>query len=356
MEKKQIVRRTLGGLLIDAERCVHTFEKQLNELNELGKAAFNPVDIRDKAESLHEYYEKEKLHLKEDLKYAYGFPDTTILEIQVCISKIDTLLFNVRIIVMNMVRRIEGEQKEEKPILSTVGLSEIYSVAEYNAYELGKIVTKLEADLINPIPIPDPPYPPGFMFSHMTSILEAEKQNANDLADMRKYAAEQRDIYNDGATSLKQELDEYSVAPELNETVNEITKYINRIFTLCNVNLTNIIQRLDKLIKTEEKVAMVSIEGLDKAEVLLALYNASHVQGMGFLAAVDHYGIEDARKDIEEMKTTFNGRLYFDYLHGRVIKTDISGDEFDPYLFDRDNGEGAAEKAIETLRNNGGKN
>lgn len=101
---------------------------------------------------------------------------------------------------------------------------------------------------------------------------------------------------------------------------------------------------------------MVSIKGLDKAEVLLALYNASHVQGMGFLAAVDKYDIEDARKDIEDMNTTFNGRLYFDYLHGRVIKTDISGDEFDPYLFDRDNGEGAAEKAIETLRNNGGKN
>lgn len=355
MEKKQIVRRTLGGLLTDAERCVHTFEKQLKELNELGKTAFDPVDIRDKAESLHEHYEKEKLYLEEDLRYVHGFPDTTILEIQGCISKIDTLLFNVRIIVMNMVRRIEGEQKEEKPILSTVALTEIYSIAEYNAYELGKIVAKLEADLINPIPIPDPPYPPGFMFNHITSILEAEKHNVNDLADMRKYAAEQRDLYNDGATSLKQELDEYNGTPELNEMIAEIIKYINRIFTLCNVNLTNIIQRLDKLIKMEEN-NMVSIEGLDKAEVLLALYNASHIQGMGFLAAVDHYGIEDARKDIEDMNTTFNGRLYFDYLHGRVIKTDISGDEFDPYLFDRDNGEGSAEKAIETLRNNGGKN
>lgn len=217
-------------------------------------------------------------------------------------------------------------------------------------------MAKLEADLINPIPIPDPPYSPGFMFNHITSILEAEKHNANDLASMRKYAAEQRDIYNDGATSLKQELDEYNVTPELTEMVNEITKYINRIFALCNVNLTNIIRRLDKLIKMEEKVKMVSIEGLDKSEVLLALYNASRINGMGFLAAVDHYGIEDARKDIEEMKTTFNGRLYFDYLHGRVIKTDISGDEFDPYLFDRDNSEGAAEKAIEALRNNGGKN
>lgn len=34
---------------------------------------------------------------------------------------------------------------------------------------------------------------------------------------------------------------------------------------------------------------MVDITGLDKAEVLYALYNASHVQGLGFLQAVDNY-------------------------------------------------------------------
>ena len=97
---------------------------------------------------------------------------------------------------------------------------------------------------------------------------------------------------------------------------------------------------------------MVSIKGLNKAEVLLALYNASHIQGMGFLSAVSNYNIEDAREDIEKQ----GDDLYFDYLHGRVMKVDINGDEFDPWLFDRDNGEGAAEKAIEKLRNNGGKN
>ena len=66
---------------------------------------------------------------------------------------------------------------------------------------------------------------------------------------------------------------------------------------------------------------------------------------MGFLAAVDNYGIEEQDDD-----------LYFDHLHGRVMKVDINGDEFDPRLFDRNNGEGSAEKAIEKLRNNGGKN
>lgn len=31
---------------------------------------------------------------------------------------------------------------------------------------------------------------------------------------------------------------------------------------------------------------MINIKGLDKAKVLKALYDASHVQGMGFLQAV----------------------------------------------------------------------
>lgn len=44
-------------------------------------------------------------------------------------------------------------------------------------------------------------------------------------------------------------------------------------------------------------------------------------------------------------------RMYFDYVAGRVIKCDLIGDSFDPRLFDRDNGEGAAAAAIRNLRN-----
>ncbi len=91
---------------------------------------------------------------------------------------------------------------------------------------------------------------------------------------------------------------------------------------------------------------MVDITGLDKAEVLYALYNASHVQGLGFLQAVDNYTLEDARRDYE----AFDDK-YFDYLHGRVLKVDLSGNEFNPRLFDRDCGNGAAAAAIEKLRN-----
>ena len=40
---------------------------------------------------------------------------------------------------------------------------------------------------------------------------------------------------------------------------------------------------------------------------------------------------------------------FFDYIGGRVIKTDISGDSIDPSLYDRDNGEGRALEAISTV-------
>jgi hypothetical protein len=40
------------------------------------------------------------------------------------------------------------------------------------------------------------------------------------------------------------------------------------------------------------------------------------------------------------------------YLKGRVMKVDLSGDSFGPWLYDRDNGDGAAERVIAELRAN----
>jgi len=40
---------------------------------------------------------------------------------------------------------------------------------------------------------------------------------------------------------------------------------------------------------------------------------------------------------------------YFDYLYGKIMKVNLSGDEFSPTLYDRDNGEGSAFKAIKHL-------
>lgn len=90
---------------------------------------------------------------------------------------------------------------------------------------------------------------------------------------------------------------------------------------------------------------MVNIKGMDKAKVLMALYNNSHVQGLGFLNAIDNFTVEDAR---ELLKT----QTYFDYLHGRIIKVDLSENEFEEWLYDRDNGAGAAQRAIASIKQN----
>lgn len=90
---------------------------------------------------------------------------------------------------------------------------------------------------------------------------------------------------------------------------------------------------------------MISIEGLDKARVLQALHGASRSQG---LSVIHDKGAIDIRR-AEEL--TIDGAVSdFDYVDGRVIKCDIGGDAFDPWLFDRDNGEGAAKRAIDKLR------
>jgi hypothetical protein len=90
----------------------------------------------------------------------------------------------------------------------------------------------------------------------------------------------------------------------------------------------------------------VSIKGLDKAEVLAALFNASKQQGMGFLDPTGSrpMSVEDARQ-----YTDRGGVRYYDYLRGRVMKVDLSKDEMRTGLYDRDNGQGAALRALQPL-------
>lgn len=88
----------------------------------------------------------------------------------------------------------------------------------------------------------------------------------------------------------------------------------------------------------------VDISDLDKGAVLAALYNASRPQGMGFL----HYDPTPMTPEqgTELLKTSMD----FDYLKGRVMKVDLSGDTFEPWSYDRDNGDGQAELVVQALR------
>lgn len=89
----------------------------------------------------------------------------------------------------------------------------------------------------------------------------------------------------------------------------------------------------------------ISIAGLSKARVLAALYNNSRPLGMGFFQY-------DPEPMTEQEAQSFLGADggYFDYVNGRVLKVDLRGDSFDPCLYDRDNGKGAAAAAIKSLR------
>lgn len=88
----------------------------------------------------------------------------------------------------------------------------------------------------------------------------------------------------------------------------------------------------------------VSIQGLSKAKVLAALFNASKQQGLG---RMDMSGVSEMTE--EDAGTLVEDGLHFDYLRGRVLKVDLAEDEFNPRLYDRDNGPGAAAAAIATI-------
>jgi len=114
-------------------------------------------------------------------------------------------------------------------------------------------------------------------------------------------------------------------------------------------------------------MAKVNIAGLDKANVLAALYNNSRPQGFGALRAkAGDMTVDEARTYLEtgddhaqdfelvrESRAKYDERLYFDYLNGRVLKVDIGGDEFDSWGYDRDLGQGLAERVITRLRETG---
>ena len=73
-------------------------------------------------------------------------------------------------------------------------------------------------------------------------------------------------------------------------------------------------------------------------ETLKALYDHAKPLGLGFL----HY--RPAPMAIEEADDLARNQIYFDYLHGRVMKVDLN--KLDSYLYNRDNGPGAMDNAL----------
>lgn len=93
---------------------------------------------------------------------------------------------------------------------------------------------------------------------------------------------------------------------------------------------------------------MIDISKLSKAQVLMALYNESKPAGVGFL----HYSSDLMTED--EATALLAQSTRFDYLRGRVMKVNLSGDEIDPRAYDRSNGQGAVARIISDLLDRNG--
>lgn len=88
---------------------------------------------------------------------------------------------------------------------------------------------------------------------------------------------------------------------------------------------------------------MIDIAALNQAEVLAALYNHSKAQGLGFLQ------YDPTPMTPEEAARLLEHETSFDYVKGRVLKIDLSTSDLDERLYDRDNGEAAARRALAPL-------
>jgi hypothetical protein len=92
----------------------------------------------------------------------------------------------------------------------------------------------------------------------------------------------------------------------------------------------------------------ISIEGLDKSSVLAALWNSAQQPPEWF---EHHSGATHMSR--EQAAAHLQAHDGFDYLDGRILKMNLSGDAFDPWGYDRDNGAGLAARVIAHLRETG---
>lgn len=88
---------------------------------------------------------------------------------------------------------------------------------------------------------------------------------------------------------------------------------------------------------------IIDISKKSKAAVLAALYNHAKPVNLKVLNFVDVPMSEEKASHYLE-----NGQFYFDYLNGRTMKVDLTTNDFETMLYDHNNGEGTAQKAVDT--------
>ncbi|MDI3102065.1 hypothetical protein QJ054_34070 [Streptomyces sp. AN-3] len=90
----------------------------------------------------------------------------------------------------------------------------------------------------------------------------------------------------------------------------------------------------------------IDISGLNKAKVLAALWNNA---APPLRPGVRNFAMTSA----EAAEIILREGPGFDYLEDRILKAYIGDDTFDPWGYDRDNGDGLAARVIDRLRKTG---
>ena len=89
----------------------------------------------------------------------------------------------------------------------------------------------------------------------------------------------------------------------------------------------------------------IDITGISKTQLLIALYAGASPQGMGYL---QYDPAPMTEQEATELMEAQSGR--FDYVKGRVLKVNLSSDTLSPYLYDRDNGDGACARIVAVVK------
>ena len=89
----------------------------------------------------------------------------------------------------------------------------------------------------------------------------------------------------------------------------------------------------------------ICISNLEKATVLKALFDEALPRfGTGVRSE------KNERMSLSKAQSIIDEGPYFTSVGDRLLNVNLSGDEFDPWLYDLVNGEGAAEYAVAGLR------
>lgn len=102
---------------------------------------------------------------------------------------------------------------------------------------------------------------------------------------------------------------------------------------------------------------MISYKGIDEATLIHGLYHGTGSLGLDTPAGLIDLMHGGARVTVDAVrqeigKPDARGRMYFDYYRGRPLKVNLDtiGKEFDERLYDRDAGEGAAQRVVDALK------